>query len=46
MLTGRTGRDVIVHLTGGDLHIRWDEKDNHVYMTGPARFAFDGEWTL
>lgn len=46
VLTGRTGRDVIVHLTGGDLHIRWDEKDNHVYMTGPARFAFDGEWAL
>ena len=33
VLTGRTGRDVIVHLAGGDLHIRWDEKDNHVYMT-------------
>lgn len=45
-VTGRTGREVTVHLTGGDLHIRWNEKDNHVYMTGPARFVFDGQWKL
>lgn len=45
-LTGRTEREVSVHLIGGELHIRWDEKDNHVYMTGPARFVFDGHWAL
>lgn len=40
-LTGRTGRDVILHLRGGDLHIRW-ASDNHVYMTGPASEVFNG----
>ncbi|HKI34428.1 MAG TPA: diaminopimelate epimerase [Gemmataceae bacterium] len=44
VLTGRTGRDLLAHLPGGDLHLRWDEKDNHVYMTGPAVEVFSGEW--
>jgi diaminopimelate epimerase len=22
----------------------WSEKDNHVYMTGPAVEVFSGEW--
>ena len=29
-------------MDGGTLHITWDKDDNHVYMTGPAAFAFDG----
>lgn len=29
-------------MDGGTLHITWDNADNHVYMTGPAAFAFDG----
>ncbi len=37
-------REVDVMLLGGTLHIKWDEKDNHVYMTGEARFCFDGQW--
>ncbi len=41
---GLTGREVTVTLLGGDLHIRWDEADNHIYMTGPARTVFEGEW--
>jgi diaminopimelate epimerase len=44
VLTGRTGRNLLAHLPGGDLHLRWDEKDNHVYMTGPAVEVFGGEW--
>jgi diaminopimelate epimerase len=44
VLTGRTGRSLLAHLPGGDLHLRWDEKDNHVYMTGPAVEVFSGEW--
>jgi diaminopimelate epimerase len=44
VLAGRTGRDLLAHLPGGDLHLRWDEKDNHVYMTGPAVEVFSGEW--
>jgi diaminopimelate epimerase len=44
VLTGRTGRNLLAHLPGGDLHLRWDEKDNHVYMTGPAVEVFSGDW--
>ncbi|MEO8173649.1 MAG: diaminopimelate epimerase [Sediminibacterium sp.] len=32
---------VTVHLLGGDLKIHW-APDNHVYMTGPAEFSFEG----
>lgn len=43
VLNGLTERKVLVHLLGGDLEIFWDEKDNHVYMTGSATTVFDGE---
>ncbi|MFM9994798.1 MAG: diaminopimelate epimerase [Phycisphaerales bacterium] len=42
--TGRLERNVLLHLPGGDLSIRWDEPTNHVFMTGPAADVFDGEW--
>ncbi len=41
---GLTGREGTVQLLGGELHIRWDEGDGHIYMTGPARTVFEGEW--
>jgi diaminopimelate epimerase len=44
-LTGRTDRNLVVHLPGGDLAIEWSEKDDHVYMTGPAVEVFSGDWT-
>jgi diaminopimelate epimerase len=44
VLTGRTDRNVLVHLRGGDLSIEWNEEDNHVYLTGPAVEVFGGEW--
>ena len=44
VLSGRTERAVTVHLLGGDLQLLWSEKDNHVYMTGPAVEVFSGEW--
>jgi diaminopimelate epimerase len=43
-LTGRTDREILAHLPGGDLNLRWDEKSNHVFMTGPATEVFSGEW--
>lgn len=46
VLNGLTGRQATVHLLGGDLSIRWDEADNHVYMTGPARTVFHGQYQL
>lgn len=45
MLTGRAdGREVTVHLRGGDLRIEWDAHTGHVYMTGPAAIVFEGDW--
>jgi diaminopimelate epimerase len=44
VLTGRTARKITVHLTGGDLLLEWSERDNHMYMTGPAVEVFSGEW--
>ncbi len=41
---GLTGREVTVSLLGGELHIRWDAQDGHIYMTGPARTVFEGQW--
>ncbi len=41
-LLGKTGREALIHLPGGDLRIEWDEKSNHVFKTGPATFVFDG----
>lgn len=44
-LNGKSEReDVKVELLGGELYISWNEKDNNVYMTGPAEFVFEGEW--
>ena len=34
---------VLIHLRGGDLQIEWDRETNLLYMTGPAKFVFDGE---
>ena len=44
VLNGKTKRSVEVELIGGKLTIEWNEADNHVYMTGPAAFSFDGIW--
>lgn len=44
VLTGRTDRQVLAHLPGGDLTLEWREADNNVYMTGPATEVFSGEW--
>lgn len=44
VLTGRSDRQVQIHLRGGDLSIEWNEANNHVYMTGPAEEVFSGDW--
>jgi len=43
VLNQKIERAVTVHLPGGDLFIEWGP-NNHVYMTGPATYAFKGEW--
>ena len=45
-ITGRAGRHSSIVMDGGTLDIEWREADNHVYMTGPATFVFDGEIEL
>lgn len=40
-LKNLTERDVTVHLLGGDLLLQWDRND-HVFMTGPAVSVFSG----
>ena len=44
VLNGLTERSVRVKLLGGELHVHWDEADNHIYQSGPASFVFDGVW--
>lgn len=45
-VTARAGRQSDIKMDGGTLHIEWNEADNHVYMTGPATFVFDGRIEL
>jgi diaminopimelate epimerase len=42
--TLRTGRNVTVTLPGGDLAIAWRESDDHVLMTGPVAYEFEGRF--
>lgn len=42
-VTGRRGDESDVEMDGGTLHIRWDRQTNHIFMTGPAETAFEGE---
>ncbi len=46
ILNGLTEDEITLHLLGGDLIVRWDQEENLVYMTGPARVVFDGEIVL
>jgi diaminopimelate epimerase len=40
----RTGRKVTVTLPGGELVIDWRERDDHVLMTGPIAYEFEGRF--
>ncbi len=44
VLAGRTQRQILNHLRGGDLELDWDAASNHVFMTGAAVEVFQGEW--
>ncbi len=42
-LNGKTGHSVAIHLPGGILQVQWErETSNHVLMTGPADYVFEG----
>jgi diaminopimelate epimerase len=40
----RADRKVTVTLPGGDLLIEWRERDDHVLMTGPVEYEFEGRF--
>jgi diaminopimelate epimerase len=42
--TRRTGRKVTVTLPGGDLLIEWRAGDDHVLMTGPVEYEYEGRF--
>lgn len=42
VLNGLTEEEITVKLLGGELRVRWDRKENTVYMTGPAAVVFEG----
>lgn len=47
ILNRQTGKEITVHLLGGDLEIAWSgDINDSVYMTGPAETVFSGEIDL
>ena len=43
VLNHKTEDEVLVHLLGGDLEVRYDREKNAVLLTGPAEFICTGE---
>jgi diaminopimelate epimerase len=41
---GRADRKVTVTLPGGDLSVEWRESDDHVLMTGPVAYEYEGRF--
>lgn len=46
ILNHMTDDEVLIHLLGGDLLIRYNRETNHIFMTGPAAEVFSGEIDL
>ncbi len=46
VLNNLLSRKATITLPGGDLEIEWNQKDNHVYMTGDAVHVFNGEFSI
>jgi len=46
VLTGKTDRQILNTLLGGQLRLRWDAESNHVFMTGPTVEVFAGTWQI
>ena len=42
-LNGYTDNNVNIKLLGGNLKIKWDKSNNHVYMEGTANTVFTGK---
>jgi diaminopimelate epimerase len=46
VLTERTDRSIAALLPGGTLQLAWPDERSSVFMTGPARQVFEGEWPV
>lgn len=44
IMAGKLDDEVLVHLLGGDLKIRYDRASGHMFMEGPAEEVFEGEY--
>lgn len=44
IVNGFIERRAEVELKGGKLTVEWNKDDGHIYMTGPAKFCFEGVW--
>jgi diaminopimelate epimerase len=44
VLTGQTGREILAHVPGGELRLKWDPATRHVFKTGEAVEVFRGGW--
>jgi diaminopimelate epimerase len=44
VLNGKLEKKATFSLPGGDLELEWNEKNNHVYMTGDAMKVFEGNY--
>lgn len=43
VLNGLTEEEITVQLRGGEIRVKYDRKEDVVWMTGPATVVFDGE---
>ena len=44
VLNGLTDETLDVNVLGGHIQIEWDRQNDIIYMTGPAKVSFDGEY--
>ncbi|HXF48474.1 MAG TPA: diaminopimelate epimerase [Verrucomicrobiae bacterium] len=45
VITGRLARKAKIQMPGGVLNVEW-ETDGHLYLSGPVRYLFSGEFEL
>lgn len=44
--TQRTQHEVTIDMDGGTLQVEWKADNNHIYLSGPATFVFEGTIAL
>jgi diaminopimelate epimerase len=44
VVSGFSDREGFVRVQGGDLFLQWEERDSHLWATGPAGYVFTGTY--